>query len=107
MSRNLLLILYSVTSCLIILGAEGYVFYFLTNMDTHAHKLDTSSLEEGSARRRDMPDNTQHSKQMNIRAPGGIGNRIRNNGAASNHSLERVATRTFTSGLTEEKFILV
>ena len=29
-------------------------------------------LDEGSARRRPLPDNTRHSQQANIHAPGGI-----------------------------------
>ena len=67
---------------------RGLFFRLLTYMDTHTH-IDRSSLEEGSARRRDIPDNTQHSKRMNIHASGGIGTRIRSKSLASEPRLRQ------------------
>jgi len=45
-----------------------------------------------SPSQRPLPDNTQHSQQTNIHAPGGIQTRDLSRRAAEDHALDRVAT---------------
>ena len=102
MSRNLLLICTVLLLCLLTLGVGVYCFIWLqtwkgararahthkhthTHIHTHinTHTINKFSLDEGSARRKDVLDSTQQSKQMNILSPGGFGSRTRSNIAAS------------------------
>jgi len=56
----------------------------LNDTNSHTHTLDKTSLDEGSAHRRTVYlHNTQHSRETNIHAPGGIRNRNPRNRVAA------------------------
>jgi len=52
-----------------------------------------------SSSQRPVPDNTQHSQETNIHAPGGIRTHNRSKRAAKTYALDRAATGTGSLGL--------
>jgi len=61
--------------------------------------LDRKPLDEGSGRRRPLPDNTQHSQQTDDHGPGGTGARNPARERSQTHTVDGAATGTGSQDL--------
>jgi len=74
------------------LAGQGLFLIEASQLHTTHHTLSDSSGRVISPTRRPLPDNTQHSQQTDIRAPGEIRTRNPNKWAAADHALDRAAS---------------